>query len=166
MIVGIDNGSCSGAMCILDKWGDIVEYHTLPACREPCEFTGKMGKTKIDILQTVDIIENYDPYCIGIEKPLHFAGSIMAMRSMALCYGSLEAMCKIKDWPLSAIPPRVWQNRMLGKFGKGQSKEAALAAAQTLVPEEDWIPKAKQVAHSGVIDAYLIARFTWENNCK
>ena len=161
MIIGVDNGSCSGAAVALDTTdGSIMGYTTLPQHRVH-------KKTELDIAGFCDWVIDLDetPELVAVEMPLSFARSSQAMRSMALCYGQLHGVCVGLQWPHRGIFVREWQKKMLGKFPKGTSKEAAFKAAQKLEPDELWLKSEyAKTPHDGIIDAYLIARYVWSEN--
>jgi hypothetical protein len=165
MIIGIDNGSCSGAMVALTGEGDIMGYTKLPSKRAD-------KKQVLDLEQFVEwIIDWEEPIdLVAVEQPLHFARSIQAMRSMALCYGHLEGVCYGMQWEHVGIGVREWQNAMLGYFAKGQSKQAAWKAAIKLAPTEEQFSvdsnKRRAKPHDGVVDAYLIGKYALKNKWK
>lgn len=154
MIVGVDNGSCSGAAVAISSWdGALLGYTRLPNYKN-----GK--KTELDMIGFRDWVLSFDvpPMRIVIEEPLHHAPSSQSMRSMALCYGQLTGLCAGMCWPWDGVAVRDWQRDMLGKFPKGQSKKYALEKANELLPDERWLatPRAKK-SHDGIVDAYLMA---------
>tara|TARA_R110000772_G_scaffold50668_1_gene116459 strand:+ start:4712 stop:5203 length:492 start_codon:yes stop_codon:yes gene_type:complete len=156
MIVGVDNGSASGALVAIDESGNLIDYAPLPAVI-------RGGRSELDVVTTAKWIEWLgDPTGIAVEEPLHRAPSTQSMRSMAMCYGMLKGMCNTMHWPFADIQVRDWQKSMLGKFPKGQSKKFALAAAQELEPDEKWHDPTKPRArtpHIGIVDAYLVAQY-------
>ena len=165
MIIGVDNGSCSGAMVAFTDDGDIMGYTKLPS--------KKVDKKQVlDLEKFVEwVIEWEEPIeLVAVEQPLHFARSIQAMRSMALCYGHIEGVCFGMQWDHVGIGVREWQNAMLGYFAKGQSKQAALKAARKLTPMGENFSidsnKTRSKAHDGVVDAYLIGKYAIKNKWK
>lgn len=163
MIIGIDNGACSGAVVALSDWdGALLGYTTLPNHKV-------RGKTELDLLAFRDWVCGFKapPALIGVEEPLHHAPSSQAVRSMALCYGQLKGLCCGMVWPHVGVTVAEWQKEMLGKFPKGQSKKFALKKASELLPDETWTDPRKPrstKAHDGIIDAYLIARYLYDKN--
>ena len=161
MIVGIDNGACSGAAVAISSWdGEILGYTRLPS-----HTVGK--KTELDMIMLRDWILDFQlpPANIVIEEPLHHAPSSQSMRSMALCYGQIIGLCTGMAWPCEGVGVRKWQKDMLGKFPRGQSKKYALAKAKELAPDEQWLatPRSKK-PHDGIVDAYLMARREYDRN--
>ena len=165
MIIGVDNGSCSGAMVAFTDDGDIMGYTKLPSKRVD-------KKQVLDLEEFVMwIIEWEEPIeLVAVEQPLHFARSIQAMRSMALCYGQIEGVCFGMQWEHVGIGVREWQNAMLGYFAKGQSKKAAWRAARKLTPMDEKLSVSNKrmgaKPHDGVVDAYLIGKYAIKNKCK
>lgn len=162
MIVGIDNGACTGAAAAINQNGELLGYTTLPNHKVN-------NKTEIDLKSFRSWIEVFDtaPVLVAIEEPLAFAPSSQAVRSMAMCYGQLYGLCVGAGWPVTGVGVKKWQKDVLGKFPQGQSKKYAEAKASELLPKETWIdprkPKAR-CAHDGIIDAYLIAHYMWQQN--
>lgn len=154
MIIGIDNGSCSGAAVAISSWdGAVLGYTRLP--------NHKVGKkTELDMIGLRDWVLGFKlpPVNIIVEEPLHHAPSSQSMRSMALCYGQITGLCTGMAWPWEGLSVRQWQKDMLGKFPRGQSKKYALAKAKELRPDEQWLatPRSKK-PHDGIVDAYLMA---------
>jgi len=163
MIIGIDNGACSGAAVAISSWdGAVIGYTRLPSHK-----VGK--KTELDMIRFRDWVLDFKlpPVNIVIEEPLHHAPSSQSMRSMAMCYGQLIGLCTGMAWPWEGLPVREWQRDMLGKFPKGMSKKYALAKAKELAPEEQWFATARsQKPHDGIVDAYLMATREYEQNYK
>jgi len=161
MIVGVDNGSCSGAAVAISSWdGALLGYTRLPSYKN-----GK--KTELDMIAFRDWILSFEcpPMRVVIEEPLHHAPSSQSMRSMALCYGQLTGLCTGMCWPWDAVSVREWQKEMLGKFPKGQSKKYAIAKAQEILPDEKCLatPRSK-TSHDGIVDAFLMATREYRKN--
>lgn len=161
MILGVDNGACSGAIVALSPLdGSILGYSGLP--------NHKVGnKTELDTQALKHWIKGFEvePTVIAVEEPLHHAPSSQSMRSMAMCYGQILGMAVGVGWNFASVGVREWQKEVLGKFPQGQSKKYATAKAAELAPHERWLdpskPRARK-AHDGIIDAYLIAHYAWE----
>ena len=161
MIIGIDNGACSGAAVALSAWdGEVLGYTSLPNHKV-------RNKTELDILGLRDWILSFElpPISIAVEEPLHHAPSSQSIRSMALCYGQITGLCAGMAWGYTGVAVREWQSEMLGKFPKGQSKKFAKKKAEELCKDEQWLDPRKprsKTPHDGIIDAYLIASFEYQ----
>ena len=160
MIIGVDNGACSGAAAAISaNSGALVSYTTLPNHKV-------RNKTEIDLGSFRDWVSNLEtkPTAIIIEEPLHHAPSSQSMRSMAICYGQIYGLCMGMGWPCEGVLVKEWQKDMLGKIPKGQSKKYASSKAAYLEPSQKWVdprkPRATK-AHDGIIDAYLIAQWRY-----
>lgn len=161
MIVGVDNGACSGAAVAISSWDGAVLGHT----RLPNYKNGK--KTELDMIGFREWVLSFKlPVLrVVIEEPLHHAPSSQSMRSMALCYGNLGGLCTGMCWPWEGVSVRQWQKDMLGKFPKGQSKKYALAKANELAPDEEWLATTRsKKPHDGIVDAYLMAYREYKTN--
>jgi len=157
MIIGIDNGLDGGLTAISRTTGAVIDKTVMPTLR-------RAGKREIDTYKLYQWILALDPcfsdLMIAIEEPLHHAKSSQAVRSMAMSFGKIKALCEIKDWDHCCVSVHKWQKNMLGHVPKGMTKEAAAWKAECLVPEECW-QKSKRASkpHDGMIDAFLIARY-------
>lgn len=161
MIIGIDNGSCSGAAVALSAWdGEVIGYTSLPNHKV-------RNKTELDMIGLRDWILSFNlpPASIVVEEPLHHAPSSQSIRSMALCYGQIMGLCTGMAWRCEGVTVREWQSQMLGKFPKGQSKKYAMREATKRCPKEKWLdpnkPRSKK-PHDGIVDAFLIAAFEYQ----
>lgn len=169
MILGIDNGACSGAIVALSAWdGELLGYTTLPNHKVK-------GKTQLDTRRLRQWVCDFElpPTVVAVEEPLHHAPSSQSVRSMGICYGQILGLCCGMFWHTESVTVNEWQKSMLGKFPKGQSKKAALKKAGQMEPDQQWLDPRKPRArtpHDGIIDAYLIAKYAWknfeENSCK
>jgi hypothetical protein len=158
MIVGVDNGSCSGAMVALTDDGEVLGYTRLPA------YKPKKQPKELVLEEFVEWVKMWEEpvSLVAVERPLTFSRSVQAMRSMALCYGQIQGLCAGLGWRHEGIDVRAWQNAMLGYFPKGQSKRAALRKARQLAPSEKWCSSRGNKPHDGIVDAYLIGMYALE----
>jgi len=161
MIVGVDNGLNGGLCAISAHAGDVILYAAMPTC-----LVGK--KTETDVRAVKEwLLELNTDFVLAIEEPLHFARTSQAMRSMALSFGKLIGMSESCGYEVERIQVAEWQKKMLVKWGKGQTKQAALRVANKLKPDESWLATARsRVAHDGIVDAYLLAEFYRTNKTK
>lgn len=154
MVIGCDNGLDGGLSAVSAFDGGVVGY-----CAMPTKQRGR--KREIDVRAVADWCASWDtPFVFVPEEPLHFAPTLASMRSMALSFGQLLALAALRGWPCHPTEPGPWQTTMLGRFPKGQSKVRALAVARALAPEETWLATPRSTTpHSGIVDAFLIARW-------
>ena len=74
--------------------------------------------------------------------------------------GKILAVLEAKRFKTVRVLSFDWHPVILGKIPQGQSKAMAIAKAQELWPDEDWIKSAKaKNHHDGMIDAALIAEY-------
>lgn len=121
----------------------------------------RKGKREIDVKAIYQWIANlHSPCVLAIEEPLKHARSSQAMRSMAMSFGKLLAMAEMKDLPTACVDVHEWQKRLLGRVPKGKTKKVAFELAHRLHPDEKWLATERsKVAHDGIIDAFLIAKY-------
>jgi hypothetical protein len=155
MIVGIDNG-LDGGLCAISKHnGSVIDKCAMPTFQ-------RAGKREVDTRKIYNWICNLNTESvIAIEEPLKHAKSSQAMRSMGISFGKILGMCESHGLTVKPIQVLDWQKRMLGKVPKSQTKTFALRKAIELLPDEDWRKNERStVPHDGIIDAFLIARYT------
>lgn len=153
IFIGVDNG-LKGGLCAVGASGNLLGYSRMPVLK-------RAGKEEIDIVKVRSWCYTYgDSFVFAPEETPKHAETAQSMRSMALSYGKLLALAELSQWDLRPVEVKEWHKEMLGKkIPKGKTKEFALAAALALEPQETWVPPMCRVAHDGVVDAYLIARF-------
>jgi hypothetical protein len=154
MVIGCDNG-LDGGLCAIAAFDGSV----IGSCAMPTLQRGR--KREIDVRAVADWCAAWGtPFVFVPEEPLHFAPTLASMRSMALSFGQLLALAALRGWPCVPTEPGPWQGAMLGRFPKGQSKVYALAKARVLAPGETWLATPRSTTpHSGIVDAFLIARW-------
>ena len=155
MIVGIDNG-LDGGLCAISKHsGSIIDKWAMPTLQRD-------GKREVDTFSVYTwILDLHTEPLIAIEEPLKHAKSSQAMRSMAISFGKILGMCESFRIKVKPIQVMDWQKKMLGKVPKSQTKTFALRKAEELAPNEDWRKNNRcTVPHDGIVDAFLIARYT------
>lgn len=156
IVLGIDNGTLSGAICAISG-SLIIDKALLPV--------KALGKEKVlDVNALYDWIyhtvqpQNFGRMVVMVEKP-GGAKNYKAAVSMASCFHSIRAMLDLKDFQWRYVTPQKWQKAMLNAE-KGDTKPAALRLAQELWPQEEWLAtKRSKKRHAGLIDAALIAEY-------
>jgi hypothetical protein len=189
MIIGIDNALSGGLAAISLSHGLIIAKTPMPVAKRPHIFEktkrrkvgDKMVKVRalaqdreIDAIEVVEWIRetsNYKACPIVIEECPEHAQQKATMRSMAISYGILVGALSaaLPSYRLvivrSGNPKDSWQRAMLGPCEKGETKAAALAAAERLWPEENWLASERcKSPHDGMIDSALIAQFARISN--
>jgi len=157
MIIGIDNGLDGGLVAISQHTGAIISKMVMPT-------RYRAGKREVDTIEIYKwAVGLHTPFCIAIEEPLKHARSSQAVRSMGISFGKILGMAECKGWEIMCISVHKWQKEVLGRLPMHKTKEAALAVAQEIAPDECW-QKSKRAskAHDGMIDAFLIARYVRE----
>lgn len=156
-IVGIDNGLNGGLVGLCTRTGDIISKTAMPTLE-------RNGKKEVDTYKTYQWILGLDCFkddlYIAIEEPLRHARSSQAVRSMAISFGKILALCEVFEWKHKCVVVREWQKSMLGNFKKGESKQKALEIAGYLEPLEKWLKSPRSTKpHDGIVDAFLIAHY-------
>ena len=162
MIIGIDNGISGGIVAISDYDGRIIDMSTMPVKKH-------RTRNEIDIRAvhlwlskaTGGNLSNAD---YVIEEPNNARNASTAY-SMAASFHSLRGFFETKMLNWHRITPQSWQKYMLGKVPKGETKQAALALAKKIWPDERWLatPRCSK-PHDGLIDAALIALYHHRKN--
>jgi hypothetical protein len=156
VIVGIDNG-LDGGLCALSGFdGSVIQFTTMPTV----QVGDKREVSPTGILQWLDQYRS-QTIITAIEEPLRHAASSQAMRSMAISFGKCVGLFEAKEVTCHRIQVLDWQEKLLGKrLAKGQTKIAALAKANELWPNENWLANSRcRTAHDGIVDAALLAHF-------
>tara|TARA_Y100000817_G_scaffold314877_1_gene315698 strand:+ start:6682 stop:7173 length:492 start_codon:yes stop_codon:yes gene_type:complete len=154
MIVGIDNG-LDGGLCAISKFdGGIIDKIAMPTMQ-------RSKKREVDAAKINKwLVDLNTPFTLAVEEPLAHAKSSQAVRSMALSFGKIVGMAEVKGYDLMRVSVHKWQKQILGNIPKGMSKKAALATAERLAPEENWLKNKRcRTPHDGMIDAFLIAQY-------
>ena len=161
MIIGIDNG-LDGGLCALSRFnGSVISYRPMPCYK-------RKGKREIDVVAVYRWVEDFHTeLLVAVEEPLKHARSSQAVRSMGISFGQLIAMCRLKGIPFVPVDVHDWQKKMLGLVPKGQTKAYALKAVKELWPDEEWLATERSsVAHDGIVDAALLAKYALTCNLK
>ena len=154
MVIGIDNGLSGGLVAVSAHTGAVIDKTVMPTIH-------RLKKSEVDTRKVYEWITALNsPFIFAIEEPLHHARSSQAVRSMAISFGKLLGLAESRQWDSRCVSVHKWQKVMLGNTPKGKTKEAALAVANELAPEECWLKsKRATTPHDGMIDAFLIARY-------
>lgn len=138
-IIGIDPGK-TGAVATIDDKGSPVSG---------VRFT---NWSDMDFYLR-QLLKKSEHYIVGLEQ-IHAAGgngSVSAFSFAKNC-GGWEALLEIAAIKFEMVPVQSWQPKMLGRFEKGKSKEAALQLASSLYPGLNLTKKDQ-----GTADALCIA---------
>lgn len=151
-VVGIDNG-LDGGLCAVRN-GKVLKKCAMPT-------TEREGKREIDIGHVLSWVRQFeDPVRLVIEEPLKHARSSQAVRSMALSFGQLLALCRLEGYDHRIVQVNDWQRKVLGRVARGGTKTVALAVAKKLQPGESWLASSRsKKPHDGIVDAYLLAYY-------
>jgi hypothetical protein len=157
MIIGIDNGISGGIVAISDYDGRIIDMTTMPIRRHRTRKEIDVRAVHLWLSKaTGGNLSNAD---YVIEEPNNARNASTAY-SMAASFHSLRGFFETKMLNWHRITPQSWQKYMLGKLEKGETKQAALALAKQIWPDEGWLatPRCSK-PHDGLIDAALIALY-------
>jgi len=156
VIIGVDNG-ISGGLCAISGFHGLL----LDSIAMPIEETN--GKSEVCVRGVLHWLDQFSPLStlIAIEEPLKHAKSSQAMRSMSISFGKILGLCETVKYPVYRVQVKEWQDIQLGKcLAKGQTKVKALAIANNLWPDENWLATSRsRTPHDGMIDAALIAHY-------
>lgn len=161
LYIGIDNG-ISGGIAAIGQCGSIIAMRTMP--------TKKHGaKNEVDIRELYRWLSEVTGgnlsngiYCI--EEP-GGSKSADAAKSMAGSFHSIRGFFETKFLAFERVTPKRWQNAMLGKVAKGETKARALDVAAKLWPDERFLPSPRhRTPNDGLIDAALIAEWLRRQN--
>jgi len=153
-IIGIDCG-LDGAMAIISD-NRIVELVAMPTVQ-----TGKRREIDIDILSAMFEQWAMDSDMAMIEDPGGHAPSAAGLRSMTYSFAIMKTLAVVHRIPFGSVMARKWQSKFWKKpLGKYNTKAAALAAAESIWPVQDWRRTARsKKAFDGFLDAALIAEY-------
>lgn len=158
MIIGIDNGLDGGLVAIDKKTGSVICKTVMPTLH-------RCKKREVDTYKVYQWVLSCDPgpeeFTVAIEEPLHHAKSSQAVRSMGISFGKLLGLAESQQWNVSCVKVHNWQQSMLGHLrAPYNTKEAALAQATLIAPNECWLKNKRcSKPHDGMIDAFLIAQY-------
>lgn len=162
MIIGIDNGKTGAAVALARTTGAFPVAMLLMPVRDLGD--GEWLLDTAELLRWIKAIPTGgEGVIVAVEECPHHAKQKSIMRSMAVSYGQLVgALMTVPEWTVIAVPAGnekvSWQRQMLGRVPKGQTKMAALAAAQSIWRETTWLASPRSTTpHTGLIDAALLA---------
>ena len=130
MILGIDPG-LDGALAFLDaslwsvvdmpifKIGKRSEYHLSEMAR---------------VIGSVDVHDPRNVMVVLEEIGKRPEQSVQSMVTTGYGHGLLRGMIAVLGYQVQIVNPRKWQNAVLGKFGKGEAKDAAWERARQIAP--------------------------------
>ena len=154
--IGIDPG-CAGAIAAIAENAD-VRIRPL-AIRKDAD---GMNIVDVDIFESdLRLLACSHEVAVLVEEPLRHAMS--SANTIASCwrnFGRIQAILDFIHFPHSAVPPRTWQPKMLGKVGKGESKNASIAMAKQLFPDATLRRSLRcRTDDDGFSDALLLAAY-------
>jgi len=156
VIIGVDNGISGGLCAISSHDGSVIDSIAMPT-------EEANGKSEVHIKGVLYWLDQFSPLStlVAIEEPLRHAKSSQAMRSMSISFGKILGLCETIEYPVYRVQVKEWQDVKLGKrLAKGQTKVKALAVANDLWPEENWLATSRsRIPHDGMVDAALIAHY-------
>ena len=164
MIVGIDPG-LDGALAFLDAslWS-VVDM--------PIFKIGKHSEYHLALM--AQLLEDQS-HLDGLSKPesvmvvLEEIGkrpeqSVQSMVTTGYGHGLLRGMIAVLGYQVQIVNPRKWQNAVLGKFGKGEAKDAAWERARQIAPGANLSgPRGRRLY--GRSDAICIAYWYDQHGC-
>lgn len=163
LFIGVDIGK-KGAVVVLDARGDIIGKHIIP-----------MIKDKVIDTDLLAVFEQYSAFKIFIcieEVHSLYGMSAKSNFSFGELYGKKKMIGAILSSHYGAtfdlITPKKWQAQIwtstdkVFKSGKKvDTKNTSLVAAKRLAPNESFLASSRsRVPHDGIVDAFLIARYS------
>ena len=152
-ILGIDPGKTSGAICLMDQSGLVIDCRVMPETSMLCDllesWTCDHGKIKAFIEKA---------------QTMPGQGGVSTFR-YGQHYGSLEGVLICLNISHQAVHPATWTKVMhagCSKKEKGRkaAKARSLEAARRIWPRKSFIATERsRVPHDGIIDAMLIAEY-------
>lgn len=152
MILGIDPG-LKGGLAFIGSNETIVHAEPMPT-----------NENMLDIRNISDMVSNEATLISHafIEKATAMPkqGSV-SMFKFGRVFGALEGILAALRIPYTVVPPKKWQAAMCsGVEATLEPKARALIAAQRMYPHYDFRASNRcRVAHDGIVDAVLIARY-------
>lgn len=154
MIIGIDCG-LDGAIAILSE-NKIIELVEMPTIK-----TDK--RREIDIDKLAQMFRHWGEYIdtAMIEDPGGHAPSAAGLRSMTYSFAVIKTLAIVHGIRFDTAMARKWQSTFWKKPpGKYDTKAAALGAAESIWPGQDWRrTERSKKAFDGFVDAALIAEY-------
>lgn len=155
IFIGIDNGLTGGLAAISGISGKLIESVVMPT-------QGKAKGNEVHSCFVLDFLDQWDRDKLTaiLETPGKHSPGVQALCSMWDSYGCIRAILETRAIRHHRIAPQTWQKAVLGSVAKGQTKPAALSKARQLWPGESFLATPRStVAHTGIVDAALIAYF-------
>jgi hypothetical protein len=158
--IGIDNG-VSGAIAAIS---DDPSTGLIASIKMPLKATRKGNEVEVSEVLAFHVsmaalAGGIESVRVVIEEP-GGAKSYKAAVSMAASFHAIRGMLDVWGVRYHRVTPKQWQDKMLGKVKKGDTKRVALTRAKTLWPKETWFPTARcSKPNDGIIDAALIAEY-------
>lgn len=148
-VMGVDPGA-SGAYCIIDEEGAVVEAHSFDTYKVG-------GKTRLDVYALLNRLRlrslELRHSCVEEVGPMPKQG-VSSTFQFGRSYGQLEAVLVAIGTPVMYVRPAVWKAHMA--VPRGSDKDYSRVLASRLSGGDAHWPLKK---HHGVAEAYLIARY-------
>ena len=155
--LGVDLGAF-GAWALV-KNGVIVERCAMP------KFGGKFDPS--ELYAQWFMLGMADNIHAVFEKVNAFPGQgVNSMFTFGKFAGMIEGFLIALEIPYTAVPPQTWTKELhKGIEAKLDAKSKSYMAAARLFPKENWLASDRsKVAHSGIIDAVLLAEYGRRKN--
>jgi hypothetical protein len=154
--VGIDNGLTGGLVAVNE--GNLVKQVPLPVK------DGDLNAT--EFINRIQSLGYPSQVRIAIEEPGKFAPGVFALCSTWKIFGQITGSLRSHGYTYTAVAPRSWQAKMLGKIPKGETKKFALDCyVRTFSRQPPTKTDRSKKPHDGIVDAALIAtyaeRYLW-----
>jgi len=175
-IIAIDPG-VDGGIVVMRKSGEIVQKYVMP----------KVAKV-FDLNEFIHIIKSHKDNSIAYIEDVHslFGMSAKSNFSFGGIVWTMRAVCACFNVPYTLVAPKTWQKEMFqgvremrkpskqikkkdkktgeiietSKQGQVDTKAMALLAVKRLYPDTKLTATDRStIAHDGIVDAILIARY-------
>lgn len=175
-VIGIDPG-LKGGIVTLNCNGDIVLMAPLKTLElsskklhyDPGWIYGYLGDDLWDYICINNTNSNVD-ITVGIEQMQAMPSKIKGGTgnyTTGYGYGLYIGVLASLSYKYLEISPRTWQAEMLAGVTGEDTKTKAAKVATALFPSVDFVVGEKsRKLHDGLVDAALIARYTWANKIR
>jgi len=118
-------------------------------------------KTKVDSKAIYDLITDFEPDLVVIEKPFYLAiESRQSTATIAENIGRIYGIVESQKYKLEIVSSQTWKKY----FDIGADKEEAINKAQELYPEVNLISPRGRVKSDGMAEAILLAVYGNRSN--
>lgn len=157
--IGIDNG-VNGGLATYNEEGQILEVKPMPTIKV---IGPKGNRNEYNIPEIVDWFNQFRGITkmVIVEKAQPFPGMGAHQTFVnARNFGIMEGIIATTKLPYMVVHPKTWQKRMFEGMPKQDTKQASVATAIRLFPNNKFTATDKATKlHDGMTDASLMAYY-------